>query len=741
MTRPPFQPPSPRIVIVGGGLAGLAAAAALVNRGLHITVLESRPRLGGRASSFSDPATGELVDNCQHVSMACCTNLADFCRRVGTADLFRREPAIYFLSPEGKVSRLEAGRLPAPFHLTGSFLRASYLSLGDKLRVGYGLACLRSRRGDRPGETFEAWLLRHGQTPRTISRFWATVLVSALNERVEQMDVEHARKVLLDGFLRNRDAFAMEVPVVPLGELYGTRLEAWLAEWGVAVRMTTGARALELDTEGSISGVSLRTGEVVPADFVVLAVPFDRVLSLLPRAALERIPALEGVAALCASPITGIHLWFDRPVCPLPHAVTVGRLVQWVFNHTHPEQQAKGESRGQYLQLVISASYDLVSMDKQAILDAALADLRALWPAASDAKLERSWVVTEHGATFGVRPGVEALRPPQRTPVDGLMLAGDWTDTGWPATMEGAVRSGYRAAEEILEVLGTPARLVRPELPTGGLARLLLGAGRAQNAAVDRRARDRSASVTGGRGHELLIERGGRIDYFNHDRLAHGRAAGAFHGAVKPRAGVGIERDCRGDVSDETDTDREQHCVHARLGGHCQFSQDHDAVAVADPAYLQGREHDNGDQVGNTGGEVEKRSQVGIDAEHWRNDRDGDEEPDGGARGIARNLDGHGAPHTQRGGEERQCAREQRGQCQRDGFEAAGGHAHGTDHELRGKSRPATRNGRQHLGAQDFSARERGHQQAVPSFALTFAGDGGCRDTRHGDRPDAHDPG
>jgi squalene-associated FAD-dependent desaturase len=476
MSQSPYKPPEPRIVIVGGGLAGLAAATVLVHRGLRITVLESRPRLGGRASSFSDPNTGDLVDNCQHVSMACCTNLTDFCRRVGTSDLFRRESAIVFMSTEGRLSRLEAGALPAPFHLAESFLRASYLSFGDKLRVAYGLARLRYRRGDRPGEAFADWLLRHRQTPRTIARFWATVLVSALNERLEQMDVEHARKVLIDGFLRNRDGFSMEVPRSPLGEIYGTRLETWLGERGVDVRLSAGVRSIDWDAEGSISGVTLRSGELVPADFVIVSVPFDRVLSLLPADAQDRIPSLRGVPLMRASPITGIHLWFDRPVCPLPHAAIVGRTVQWVFNHTDPEGPAADCAKGQYLQLVISASYDLTSMDKQAILDAAMADLHDLWPVSREAKLERSWVVTEHGATFGVRPGIEALRPPQRTPIDGLLLAGDWTDTGWPATMEGAVRSGYRAAEEMLEDLGAPARLVRPELPTGRLARLLLGA-------------------------------------------------------------------------------------------------------------------------------------------------------------------------------------------------------------------------------------------------------------------------
>ncbi len=225
MTSVP-KPPPPHIVIVGGGLAGLAVASSLVDRGLRITLLESRPRLGGRASSFPDPVTGELVNNCQHVSMACCTNLADFCRRVGIDTMLRREPALIFLGPEGAISRFRTGPGPAPFHLAGSFLSARFLGLRDKLRVAYGLACLAWSRDDRPGESFADWLLRHGQTLRAINLFWGAVLVSALNERLDQMDVGHARKVFLDGFLRNRTGFQLELPLVPLGELYGTRLEA-----------------------------------------------------------------------------------------------------------------------------------------------------------------------------------------------------------------------------------------------------------------------------------------------------------------------------------------------------------------------------------------------------------------------------------------------------------------------------------------------------------------------------------
>lgn len=468
------QPPPPRVLIVGGGLAGLAAAVGLVGRDLDVTLLDARPRLGGRASSFPDPATGELVDNCQHVSMTCCTNLADFCRRVGTRDLFRVVPEVLFLSPEGRVSRLRSGWPPAPFHLAGNFLNANYLTPLERLRVAWGMACLRFGQA-RAGESFASWLARHGQTPRVIDRFWGTVLVSAINERLDQMDFGHARQVFIEGFLRNRAGHQMELPLVPLGELYGARLERWLAGHGVAVRLKTGVRSVDVDDEGAVAGVTLRDGQVLPADFVVLAVPFERVTDLVPAAARRWLPRLDGVASMRASPITGIHLWFDRPVCPYEHVTVLGRTVQWVFNHTALQGREAPEGGGQYLQLVVSASYDLVARDKRAIVDIALADLKALWPETADARLVRSWVVTEHAATFSARPGIDALRPPQRTGIDGLFLAGDWTATGWPATMEGAVRSGYLAAEGVTWDLGRPERLLRPDLPGTWLTNLLLG--------------------------------------------------------------------------------------------------------------------------------------------------------------------------------------------------------------------------------------------------------------------------
>jgi squalene-associated FAD-dependent desaturase len=364
------------------------------------------------------------------------------------------------------------------------------LSLREKFRVAHGLASLTLARDDRPGEPLSEWLVRHGQGIRAINLFWAPILSSSLNERLEHLEVGYARKVFIDGFLRNRLGFQLELPLAPLGELYGTRLETWLREQNISVQMATGVRSIDLDQEHALRGVILRSGEALAADFVILAVPFDRVSSLVPVEAVERVGALSRIDGLKTSPITGIHLWFDRTVCPFDHVVTPGRLIQWVFNHTAIQgrtaprlDRAEGpgptfeaiSQESQYLQLVISASYDLLGLDKVAIRDAVLAELGEIWPVSRGAELLRWWVVTEHAATLSLCPGVEAFRPPQRTAVDGLFLAGDWTDTGWPATMEGAVRSGYLAASGVLANLDRPTRLIRPGLKPALLSRWLFG--------------------------------------------------------------------------------------------------------------------------------------------------------------------------------------------------------------------------------------------------------------------------
>jgi squalene-associated FAD-dependent desaturase len=482
------RPAPPRVLIVGGGLAGLAAAVGLVGRGLELAILESRPRLGGRASSFRDAATGELVDNAQHVSMGCCTNLADFSERVGVRDLFLRQREVVYFAPDGRRATLRGSGLPAPLHLAPSFLRFGLFSPGDQWRLGRALWALRKPISGSDSETFLDWLKRHGQTDRLIAWFWEPLLVSALNERLDRMDRAYARKVIVDGLMRNGEGYVVEIPKVPLGELYGTRLKGWLEERGVKVELGTGVREVVLDGDGSACGVRLRDGRVQGADLVIFAVPWDRLRDMVPEPARESWKELARLEEVTSAPITGIHMWLDRPVCPVVFGVTLGRTIQWVFNHTLIRREGgrihgpDEESAGEYLQMVVSAAYDLEHRSLAEIKDLAVMDLRSLWPnAMGQAQVLRWKVVTEHGATFGVRPGIDALRLPQRTPIDNLFLAGDWTLTGWPATMEGAVRSGYRAAEEVLQVLNRPSRLVRDDLPESWLARGILGPSERRN--------------------------------------------------------------------------------------------------------------------------------------------------------------------------------------------------------------------------------------------------------------------
>lgn len=445
-----------RVLIVGGGLAGLAAAVALAPRGVRVTVLESKPRLGGRASSFQDPVSGELVDLCQHVTMGCCTNFSHFCTTVGIHSLLQAQPELVFMTPDGRTSRFRGGRLPAPFHLARSFLRLHTLTLREKLRIAYGLWRLqRSLPEDDP--PFGDWLARHRQTARTIDRFWGLVLTSALNESVDRVGLRYARKVFVDGFLVHRRGFEVELPSVPLGRLYGPELQTWLSEHGVELILGRPVKRFVIEA-GCVTAVELRGGESRPADGFVSAVPFERLLEMLPEERVEREPYFTNLRRLEHSPITSVHCWFDRPATELPHVVLVDCLGQWVFNRGRTLQ---GDH---YLQVVVSAARQLHGLGREEVERRIVDELRHLFPPLRQATLRRVKGITDQSATFSAVPGVDRWRPGPVSPVSNLFVAGDWTDTGWPATMEGAVRSGYRAAEALLRTLGRNVSLVQPDL-------------------------------------------------------------------------------------------------------------------------------------------------------------------------------------------------------------------------------------------------------------------------------------
>jgi zeta-carotene desaturase len=460
------------VVVVGGGLAGLSAACALADAGYRVMLMERRPYVGGRASSYEHPGTSEVIDNCQHVLIGRCTNLIDLYRRLGVRDAIRWYQQFTFVEPGGRQSVLRSTRLPAPLHSTPSFMAAHAFTWEDKEAIARGLMQFLGGLPPDSEEDFGHWLERNDQTRGAIERFWKPVLASALNEDPERISVHYAAKVFRESFLLSAEAGQMGIPSIPLSELYGHAVD-YICARGGEVRLRTSVDAVEPRDDG---GWTVRCGEEgFAADGVVLAVPFEGMLKLLPQ-----MPAAEGVEALKAklegfehSPITGIHLWFDRPVTELEHAVLLDSPVQWLFNKSalQPEHRAHAEH---YVELVVSASRALVPMQRQEIVDMATAELARFFPVVREAKLVKAAVVKEVRATYSVRPGLDACRPAaDESPWPGIVLAGDWTATGWPATMEGAVRSGYLAAEAVTEMFGSRKQVMVGELPHGGFMRLV----------------------------------------------------------------------------------------------------------------------------------------------------------------------------------------------------------------------------------------------------------------------------
>ncbi len=444
------------IVVMGGGLAGLAASMALATVRQKVYLLESKQRLGGRAGSFLDTVSGQLIDYCQHVSMGCCTNFHYFCQTIGVKHWLEPQPVLYFFTRDGKHSLFKADPLPAPFHLTRSFWKSHYLTLPEKCRIVLGLTALmmESPQSDPP---FLDWLKKHRQNQRTIQRYWRIVLTSALNEEIENIGLRYARKVFLDGFLRHRDSFLVHIPTVPLQRFYETELDHWFKQHDVTTAKNQAVK--EIVIQGNrIQFLLLRDGSKIEADWYISALPFHRLLDLLPADIVQKHSYFAKLNHLGTSPITSVHLWLDRAITDLPHAVIVDGISQWIFARG---QQIDGSF---YYQIVISASQNLFRQGHEVIIAQLAEELRQTFPLARMAKIIHARVVTEQRATFRVFPGVDSFRPEPISPIGNLILAGDYTQTAWPATMEGAVRSGYRAAEIITQKIGIPNTFVQKDL-------------------------------------------------------------------------------------------------------------------------------------------------------------------------------------------------------------------------------------------------------------------------------------
>lgn len=432
--------------MAGGGLAGLAAACELADAGFAVTLLEKRPFLGGRTYSYTDKSAALTVDNGQHVFLGCCTEYIRFLERLGVRDAVHlqkrfRVPVIDKVWGE---SVLRADDLLPPSHLLRSLLRFRSLSPGEKAMAGWALSQImltdRAKHPELDDITFEEWLLARRQSPRAIRSLWNLIILPTLNTDISRASADLALMVFQEGFLRARHGANVGWAKVGLSELLGEAAQSYIESRGGEVRLGEGVASVEVES-GRVSRVLTDSGELTAGAYV-LALPSESVLEVLPTA-LRDVAFFSRIDRLTTSSIVNVHLWYDRPVWDRSFAAFLSTPVQWVFNKSKLWGQ---EGDGQYLDISLSGADQFADMPSGDILQLFTKEMLALLPASRGAELKRALVVKQRDATFAGVPGVRRLRPTQATPVPNLFLAGDWTATGWPATMESAVRSGFLAA-------------------------------------------------------------------------------------------------------------------------------------------------------------------------------------------------------------------------------------------------------------------------------------------------------
>jgi len=437
------------VVVIGGGFAGLAAGVDLAAAGVRTIVLEGKPRLGGRAYSFTDQATGEVVDNGQHAMMGCYTHTLAFLDRIGATPKLHRQPN---LRVDMIHARLGAGTiacstLPGPLHMLSGILGYRLLQRGERWRALLGgarlLAMHRRRDAALRSATVEQILCRLQQSPHARDTFWYPVAVATLNESPARAAAAPFAEVLARAFFGSRTDSQFVLSSVGLSDLYTDDARRFIEARGGCVR--TKAPVAGLAVRGDrVSGVILRDGEWIAADACISTLPPRALATLLPPV-LRDGGSLRSLDTFETSPIVSTHVWVDRPVLAGDFVGFVGTTTQWVYNRSRLTPGSTGQA-GQYLSAVISAGREVVEWDSDRIAEQVWADMRALLPAAREARMERAVVVKEKHATIALTPAAERQRPCATTALRNFFLAGDWTDTGLPATIESAVLSGHRAA-------------------------------------------------------------------------------------------------------------------------------------------------------------------------------------------------------------------------------------------------------------------------------------------------------
>ena len=460
--------PQKTVTIIGGGVAGMSAACALAEAGLSVHLVERRGYLGGRASSYLHPGVNEIIDNCQHVLFGCCTNLVGFYRRIRVDDRIHWTSEMTMIEPGGRRSLLGPSWLPAPLHGLPKLLSAHAFSLADKFALARAFSALMRPVPASSTESLGAWLKRNGQTQGAIERFWRLVIASALNAEIDTIALPYAAKVVRELFMNSAFAGSMGMSTVPLSQLY-LGVSPLLERQGGSVLLNTPVEGAEWDEETSQWSLTTQTGSLI-SDFLVLALPFEATAKMIPH-----LPPAEGAEVLLSQtenqehwPICSVHLWFDHEITELEHAVLLDREIHWMYNQSRL-QTGRG---GHYIELVVSATRAFAALNREEAIRQALEELGEFFPRVREAKLEKVALVKEVLATFGVPPGIDASRPSAVSPWPNCFLAGDWTRTGWPSTMESAARSGHLAAEALCLNLGDPRAILEPDLKPEGLMRI-----------------------------------------------------------------------------------------------------------------------------------------------------------------------------------------------------------------------------------------------------------------------------